>query len=83
MFFYIQDIINAPININGERFIRDKDLVRTITIDYEKVKATDFDKASKLKDMLFEQGYNCTEEFLNKWSFERYVASITSTYSKV
>ncbi len=83
MFKYIQDIIYAPININGERFIRDKDLVRTITIEYEGVKATDFDSVDKYKDMLFAQGYNCTQEFLGKWSFERYVSRIISTYSKV
>lgn len=80
MYSYIQDIINAPININGERFIRDKDLVRTITIDYEKVKATDFDKASKFKDMLFAQGYNCTEEFLARWNFQRYVQVVRMGY---
>lgn len=71
---YANDVITAPLNINSERFIRDTDSIRTITIDIPGIKAVDFQKAYKYKDEMFKNGYEATEKFLQSWSFNRYVS---------
>jgi NTE family protein len=64
---YTQDIINAPINQDESNFVRNKDLVRTIVIDYDgKIKATDFNKVNKYKMELISKGYESSRRFLDK-----------------
>ncbi|MBU3197224.1 patatin-like phospholipase family protein [Clostridium algidicarnis] len=71
---FVQDVVQAPLYVDGERFIRDKDLVRTVIIESKGMKSTDFDIASKNAKTLYDKGYRDTEKFLNKWDFKRYVA---------
>lgn len=76
---YIKDIILAPINVDQQNFVRDKDNVRTITIGCSgSIKATDFAKASTHVDELFRSGYECTRGFISGWSFDRYVRKYRS-----
>lgn len=71
---YVKDIILAPINVDQENFVRDKDNVRTITINCPgNIKATDFAKANQHIDELCKSGYECTDGFINNWNFNRYV----------
>lgn len=65
---YTEDIINAPLNEDESNFIRNRDLVRTIVIDYgEEVRPTDFAKVNKcIKDMIL-KGYESTARFLDKF----------------
>ncbi|MBU5593224.1 patatin-like phospholipase family protein [Clostridium sp. MSJ-4] len=82
-FRFVQDVIHAPLYVNGERFIRDKDLVRTVIIDSKGIKSTDFDIAYKHAESLYDKGYKATEEFLGGWNFQRYVADnrmVKTTY---
>lgn len=74
LFKFTKEVVSAPIDVNGERFIRDKDLVRTITIEYQGLSATDFDIVHKYKEVLFQLGYKYTETFLKRWDFQRYLS---------
>jgi NTE family protein len=70
---YLKDIIDTPINKDEEYFIRDKDSVRTIVLDYDgTVHPTDFGSVHKHRGDLFKKGYDSTMEFLNKWDYNRY-----------
>ncbi|MEG0772413.1 patatin-like phospholipase family protein [Clostridium sp.] len=77
LYRFTKNVISAPIDINGERFIRDKDLIRTIIIKYKNISSTDFRKVNKYKDELFKLGYDYTEQFMNKWDFRRYLSTRT------
>ncbi len=70
---YTKDVILAPLNVNEETFIRDKDLVRTITVKVPNIKATDFDLADKYAMEMYNNGYKAADEFLKTWNFSRYV----------
>jgi NTE family protein len=70
---YIKDIVGAPINQDETNFIRNKDYVRTIIIDYNgNIKFSDFDKVNEHISALYENGYQSTLKFLNGWNFNRY-----------
>lgn len=70
---YIKDIIDAPINEDQKNFIRDKDLVRTIVIDYNgEIKSTDFGKVNEYVGKLYDNGYKSIMKFLDNWSFDQY-----------
>lgn len=70
---YIKDIIYAPLNENQENFIRDKERVRIIEINYKaNIVSTNFDKANSYINDLFMDGYLSTSKFLNSFSIERY-----------
>jgi NTE family protein len=65
---YTEDIINAPINEDETNFVRNKDLVRTMVIDYDgRVSATDFDKVNKSKKIMMQSGYESAVRFLESY----------------
>ncbi len=70
---YSIDIVSTTINKNEELFIRNEDLVRTISIDSMGVKAVDFDISKERKDNLINEGFNSCENFLSNWNFHNYV----------
>lgn len=77
---YVKDIINAPLKVDQDNFVRSKDRVRTIVIDYGgKIKSTDFNKSEKLLMSLYDHGYECTERFMNNWDYHRYLQMYTSS----
>lgn len=79
---YIKDVIQAPLNQDGENFIRNKDYVRTAIIDNgTSIKSTDFGKFNKNRQFLFQNGYNCTNEFLKQWDFKKYVQKYRCNYN--
>jgi len=53
-------------------------LARTIFVDTERVRATDFDIDRPTQDRLFEHGRKGAGKFLDGWDFERYVATFRS-----
>lgn len=76
---YAKDIIDAPINESEENFIRYKDYVRTIVIDYDgKIGATGFHKANNFISDLYSKGYKSTMSFIEKWDFKKYIRSFSS-----
>lgn len=71
---YLKDLINATFNKDETTYLRDEDLVRTITIDFDhQNKATDFNISSERCKYLYKCGYDSTNEFLKKWNFSEYV----------
>lgn len=70
---FAQDVILAPLNGKGQRYIREDDDVRTIVIDVPEVKATDFKDTLKYSPEMIDNGFNATEEFLKHWRLEDYI----------
>lgn len=71
---YIKDLINASLNKEETRFLRDEDLVRTIVIDFDnKNKAIDLDIDRSRIEYLYKCGFTSTDTFLKKWNFIEYV----------
>lgn len=70
---YIRDVVDAPLNVDEDNFIRRKDFVRTIILNYDGIiKATSFDKANKASENLYKSGYKSTIDFVSSWNFNRY-----------
>jgi NTE family protein len=68
---YTEDIINAPINEDETNFVRNKDLVRTMVIDYDgRVSATDFYNVNKSKKIMMQSGYESAVRFLESYDPE-------------
>lgn len=66
---YTEDIINAPLNEDESNFIRNKDMVRTIVIDYgDEIRPTDFAKVNKCIKKMIRKGYESTARFLDKFN---------------
>lgn len=62
---FLRDVIDAPINVDPENFVRNKDRLRILIIDYgAKIKASDFKKINKYIDPLIKNGYDQTLNFL-------------------
>ncbi|QVK16850.1 patatin-like phospholipase family protein [Mycoplasmatota bacterium] len=68
------DIINACINKDEMRFVRDKDLVRTIIINNDhQIKSTDFKLSEEDINYLYKMGYDSVESFVKKWNYTDYI----------
>lgn len=64
---FLKDVIDAPINVDPENFVRNKDKLRILIIDYgAKIKASDFKKIDKYIDPLIKNGYVQTLNFLKR-----------------
>lgn len=62
---FLRDVIDAPINVDSENFVRNKDRLRILIIDYgAKIKASDFKKINKYIAPLIKNGYDQTLSFL-------------------
>jgi NTE family protein len=72
---FTSDIFDTMINKNEMRYIRNKDLVRTIFLPCNGVKTTEFNISYNKCKMLYSNGYKATENFIKNWDFHRYVAS--------
>lgn len=70
---YTLDVINTLLNRNEMRYIRDKDLVRTISIPTLGVKTTEFNLSQEKNQQLFDSGYIAAEKFMGRWDFDRYI----------
>lgn len=76
---YLMDIISAALNYDSDSYVREKDNVRTITLDFKnKISATDFVKANKFVDYLCNNGYESTCEFVENWNFNKYIRQYRS-----
>lgn len=47
---------------------------RTIFVDTDKIKATDFDLSRKKREELYQKGKQAAKEFLTTWDYVEYVA---------
>lgn len=74
---YTKDMISAPINEDESNFIRNKDLVRTIIIDYEgQISSTDFANINASKKAMVRSGYDSAARFLESFKLESLSASM-------
>lgn len=70
---YSLDIISTMLDEDEERYIPNKDYVRTINISSCGIKTTEFNISLAKKNNLYNEGYNSADKFLKNWNFERYV----------
>ena len=70
---YSLDIISTMLEEDEERYLPNKDYVRTINISSCGIKTTEFDLSVEKKNKLFNEGYNSADKFLKNWNFERYI----------
>lgn len=78
LFSYLSDIIQTAITHNEDIYLENKDSVRTIDLPTLSVKTTDFNLNKSKALSLYKSGYKATENFINSWSFERYVRDYRS-----
>jgi NTE family protein len=72
-------MVGTMTNFHDQMHIDDPSvLARTMFVDTQHVKATDFDIDEPSQDMLFTNGELGAGKFLSKWDFERYVAEFRS-----
>lgn len=77
------DILNTMINKNEVRFLKHKELVRTILVPTNGVDTTDF-KLSREKSLgLYNSGYEAARQFISKWDFAQYVSRFRGNKSQV
>jgi NTE family protein len=76
---YIQDIVDTVIEQNEVSYIKNSDLVRTVTIPSIGIKTTDFDISKENSLMLYNVGYKSAEHFYKKWDFEKYIKMYRTT----
>lgn len=74
LYNYTVNIVETMINSSEEIYVRDKDKVRTISINNFGLKGTDYEISKDMFDKLIDEGYTKTKEFLNSWNFDRYVS---------
>lgn len=71
---YLTDIVSAALNYDADSYVREKDNVRTITLDFKsKISSTDFLKANEFVDYLCNNGYETTLKFIENWDFNKYI----------
>lgn len=70
---YVLDLAECIIETYDEKYISDKDMIRTISIPTLNVKTTDFNISKEKSMKLFEAGYKTAEEFFTRWNFRKYV----------
>ncbi|MFA9398909.1 MAG: patatin-like phospholipase family protein [Clostridiaceae bacterium] len=70
---YSLDVINTTINTHEERFIKNKDKIRTVFIPTLGVSSTDFQISSSKKNLLYNSGYESASDFIKIWDFNNYV----------
>ena len=72
-------MVGTMTNFHDQMHIDDPSvLARTMFVDTQHVKATDFDLDEPSQDMLFTNGERGAGKFLSGWDFERYVAEFRS-----
>ena len=72
-------MVGTMTNFHDQMHIDDPSvLARTMFVDTQQVRATDFDIDEPSQDMLFTNGERGAGKFLSGWDFERYVAEFRS-----
>jgi NTE family protein len=67
-------MIGTMTNFHDQMHINEEStLARTIFVDTEHVKATDFDIDEPTQEMLYEHGRSAATKFIAHWNFDRYV----------
>jgi NTE family protein len=70
---YASDIIDTMVNRREEYFVRDKDLMRIISIPTVDVGTKEFNLTKEKCKKLYASGYNSARKFLGGFSFETYI----------
>ncbi len=80
---YSFDILNTMINKNEVRYLKHKELVRTIMVPTCGVGTTDFNLSRDKSLELYNSGYEAAREFLGKWNFRQYVSRFRSSKTEI
>lgn len=72
-FTYFKDLYESLIDTTDEKYLNNKDSVRTITIPTQNIRPTQFNINDLQSQKLFLSGYNSTDVFLKTWDFKRYI----------
>lgn len=70
---YALDIIDTMLDKNEARYVKNKDIVRTVLVPNLGVKTTEFNITREKCSELFDAGYEAAGEFIQKWNFQQYV----------
>ena len=70
---YVKSLIQTMLEAHDRRHVEAADFARTIPIPTLGVRTTDFDLSRKRRLELYEAGRTAAEQFLETWSFERYI----------
>lgn len=70
---YGLDILSTMLEGIDEKYIENKDFVRTVSIPNMGVKTCEFNISRAKSLELFQAGYKSSEKFLNSWDFQRYI----------
>ncbi len=74
LFSYFIDVVETMVDRNEEEFLPDRNAIRTISIKTGGVRTTEFNLSHKKCDKLYKSGFDTTNEFLNSWNFNNYIA---------
>ncbi len=72
---FLKALVTTMMDAHDRKHIEDLDFDRTVPIPTLDVKTTDFDLSKDKRDRLYASGREAAEGFLEKWNFEKYVAS--------
>lgn len=70
---FASDIIDTMVNRREDYFVRDKDLMRIISIPTMNVQTREFNISKEKSKELYDSGYKSARKFLDSFSFETYV----------
>lgn len=71
--WFFLDVIKTILSEDEERYIKNKDFIRTIPIESGIVGGVEFDISKEKSLKLFNNGYEAAERFLDKWDFGVYI----------
>ncbi len=71
-------IISTMLEAHDEKYIEEKNYVRTILVPTIGIKTTDFDISKEKSKELFQSGVAAGEKFFKQWNFSQYVNSYRS-----
>jgi NTE family protein len=75
---FVKDLVATAVEGHDRTALEEADFVRTVAISNMGVSTTDFDLSAAKKKALYESGRKAAREFLETWSFPRYVRTFRS-----
>jgi len=79
---FLLAIFSTMMEAHDDRYIVDKDLVRTIAIPTLGVQTTEFDISRERSEVLYQAGREAAERFFNAWNFSSYIEAYRSQNGK-
>lgn len=73
---FAKAILSTMINAHDQRHLDDPCVIRrTIFVDTDKIKPTDFDLSNEAQELLYRNGQLAALKFLKKWDFKQFLAT--------